>query len=324
MGGLSALKQLLSATAKGAKPVAEAAEIGRYLRGVPKEEYFRNVQSAGSTVPELQKQFDVEFVRGPNNQAFVYPTQTGGMSTAHSAFGAPLSKFIKESENYNFDPSDFELLNYMDPNRPVYTIAAQNSLRGAGGAAQTYPALYNLLHGKGMANISTGLSPINTVRKPFNTIDALLRNPELSESIIPSQQMLEYTGFTPLDYLKMNPDERLGAMALAGSGHGIQKLDREERMLRRFGSGPIDQEAFDFIRNLETSSPLSIYNEYRRLYGKPVGTEIGIGADALKKMNIVDAILGSRQNELPVGITKGLGYREGGLAQVSQCKCHKQ
>ena len=308
--------------------LGESQAVGEYFLRQNPEEYFRLAKGPGRDLQEIQQLYDVELSRLPpvkmgNGQMSpsmisAKPKGADWMDN-HDASIYDLAEYMKLHKGET-DKVDLDMLHYLPRDTPVYNIGSNNTFPGAGNGAQTYPALYDYLSGgKGLTNVTNMLTEINTIRKPMHTADAIMRNPRLSSLIIPSQAMIEGAGVTPLQYAAGDLPRQVGALQLSGMA---KARDRLADLIAYPPDDPWPEEMVSWLSRMGPNTPVEEFEDYGRRFGKISGP-YGIGANTLRRMNIVDAILSGRENELPPEMARGLGYKQGGLARHHECSCQK-
>lgn len=314
------LRALADAILKGHKPRSEIADIGRQFREIPNEEYFRSATSGAPDIPSARRQYGVDINAEPSLRALTVHSLEGSPDFAHTArvFGPEDVPGVDWGSKLH--PEDLRMIDAFGPDATFYKINADATVPGQGNASQTYPAIYDILSGRnGMVNLSHELSALNELRKPFTTADAIKRNPVLAGKIAPNYQTTSAAGFTPLEYLDMSPDEQTGAWLLSGARNGVRNLDAYDEFIRKYGFDE-DVDAFRnaarHLEELSPSSPPEYFNAYKHRFGKIMGENTGIGEGALRKLNLVDAILRGQADQIPERVRRGMGFNHGGLASL--------
>lgn len=213
MAGLGALYKLFeNILQKGHVPVDEARDIGRRFRSVPPELYAQRAPRSARSPEEAAKMYQLQLekyddfggtsdyvARDPYSESEIYsqPYERSRMTEMDRKLGKLLS--------------DLDIGKEM----PVWAIDAMVSSPGTGFGKRAYGALFDTVPGH---NISTGLTKVNEGRRNFNTADALLRNPGLSDLIIPTEAQIQGLGMSPLGYMRgADNDQKLGTMLLGGA-----------------------------------------------------------------------------------------------------------
>lgn len=320
-GALSSLRDLYDAIRGGYKPLSESEKIGKYIRELPTETYFKRAPTPAGDIGSARSIYDVRMEQLPSGRTLAVPQGVDSFY-GHTANSFPIGDVFRGRTRQGMEPEDLDILKALsnaNPKAKLYTIDASMSSAGMGGGTRTYPAIYDLLSGKeGQYNISTGLSPLNVLRKQMTTADAIKRNPELANRIIPSMQMTRNAGITPLQYAHMSPDQQTGMLMLSGARGGLENLDNFASATTKFSRDPKGDSEFlrelgGFLLDVNPRSPRDTFDWYSELFGDRLGRATGIGEGTLRKMNIMDALLQGREGELPASVIQDLSYRRGGL-----------
>lgn len=218
---LGGLQKLIEAVKQGYMPIDEITEVGRRFQAVPREEYFLKTPNPARSMDEATLQYGPEFewndtdliARMPPRNPDEYPVEYEAMFNDARTSARDLTNLRLIGD----DPLLPNILREYRPDQSVYSLDATGSSPNTGVGKKMYPAYYDVL-GKDAINYSTGLTDINKTRRSFNMADSILRNPELSDRIIPSSSQLEDLGANALWYMgSATPEQRIGALLLGGS-----------------------------------------------------------------------------------------------------------
>lgn len=311
LGGLSRLQ---GAGREALLPVAEA--VGRFFRGIPAEEYFRTVKAPAKSVEEAKSLYGVDLRSDPRLGSLGANVPGGGR---HWAETMPVSEFLRKYKEDYLMPEDIEALGFLHPKTPISHIDAMGTSAGVGGAPRTYGSILDLLSltDEQPINVTSMLTPINTIRKPLNVADIMKRNSAVQDRFLPNVQMTQPLGMTPRDWMALNPDAQLGSMYLSGGLNALRRIQQQADLpnnMRRLLPG---DEPFDFITRISERTSPEEFEAFRKAHGAAWGPG-GVGADTLRKLQLMDAIVGGQTDRLPSGATRDIGLRRGGLAQ---CAC---
>lgn len=309
MPGFGALAKLLGATSKETIPAAE--RIGEFFRSIPASEYFGVAKTPAKSVGEAERLYNLkldnasDFVRaGPAELNFLQ---------RHRADVSPLGDFLTRYVE-DLPDSDILHLSRLDQGMPVSHISAARTAFGEGSAPRTYGAMLDVLAARpdSPMNVTSALTPVNVFRKPLNIADVLKRNEALEGKILPNYQMTKPLGVESSEFLELSPDAQLGGLYLSGGLGALRRIQQQAGMEPAKRLLLPGDEAHAFIQGID---PTTDFEKFRDLYGAD-WAKGGIGANTLRKMSIMDAVLSGETGRLPAVALRRLGYAGGGLVDT--------
>ena len=302
-------------------PQDEVRQIGKYVSEIPNEEFFRNVKGPVEGKGNIERAYGVKF--SPKEAGTVVPIESINNPDHYplSVSGYDIGDY-RDAERHWADPRDLELWDSFLPNTKAYLIDTSNA---PGNVARSYPAAWEYMSGEhspssiGPAlSIIDQLTGINEVRRGIHQADAIKRNPFLLEKLPLGAQQTNILNMRPSKlYWGQNLEDTLGALWLSSAAKG---LDRVESMKT---SNAIPLEGAEALFQLNPHSKLDDFFMYGDQFGDTMGEHTGIGPGLARRLNIIDAILNESTDKINPELRKGLGYKEGGLAQAHSCSCNK-
>lgn len=298
-GKFGALRALLAAAEK---PLAQARDVGQAFVERSPRTFFEKFRDPAEGMSDAARKYGVEFS----------PIGPGEMAVRD-----PLSDTTYYASTLT--PKGFRILSRGDApglgnvvrnlgDAEMYQIDSLPGIAGTGAGGKIYPAIFDALSGgMGRVNVPVELTRINEMRRNVNSADALMRNPRLENTVLPIDQQLDSIRMTPEDYMLLSRADKIGALSLAHAAKALKTLDDVERFSPQY----LDAEAYAAaVRRAGGLSALSGRGEFADP-ALSILSEKGIGPSTLKRMSIVDALLGGRK--INPDLWSGLGKRQGGL-----------
>lgn len=298
-GKFGALRALLAAAEK---PLAQIRDVGQAFIERNPATFFERFREPAESMSDAAGKYGVEFSPvGPGKMAARDP------ASDTSFYIKSLTPRRFESASRGDAPSLGRVIRDLGDS-DLYEIDALASLAGGGAGSKLYPAILDAMSGgMGRINLPTELTRINEMRRNLNSADALIRNPRLENTMLPIDQQLDMIRMTPEDYMLLSRPEKVGALSLAHAAKSMKTLDDIER----FSPDYVEAQAYgNALRRVGGLSSLSGRGEFADP-ALSILSERGIGPSTLKRMSIVDALLGGRK--VNPDLWSGLGKAEGGL-----------
>lgn len=253
MGALNMVEWLLKILAEeGPRGEAAAEALARRLAGRDAVEFTNNASKVGEQYMHHARNNPDFFVRGRQfadteeglaQQFDVAPAVRLGFDERdliRSVYG-DVYRGPKGSSFENRDPGLYEF--HERPTsygaqwpeqvlgrRPQFVseFDAQGLNRGSGLGQKLYASAYGALRqSPDMVNASSSLTPVNAARRSFNQASAIARDPRLSKQILTADSQLRrlgLSGVTPSALHRMQPDQMVGALQLAGNASMLRQL----------------------------------------------------------------------------------------------------
>lgn len=323
MAGLGALTKLLkSMREEKYVPREEIKEIGKQILSIPNDQYFQNVKGPIKGKKDIQKAYDVTFSPKAFGPGTVVPRESlydpDHIPAAVSTFR--MKDFLEENKEFA-QPGDVAFWRTFDPEQ----FAHQIDVSGApGNVNRSYPAIWEHMSGPASESILgptlsliDQLTPVNQVRRAMHQSDAMKRNPDLTFRLPPGAMQTGILRMTPAElYYGKSPESMVGGLWLSSAAHGLGRLPGLEK------SGVVTPHNVEDLYHLNIEDPLSSYQAYAKQHGERMGHGAGLGEGAIRRLNLIEAILQGKFDEVPPEVKQGLGYRKGGLAQACSCGKH--
>lgn len=297
-GKFGALRALLAAAEK---PWAAARDIGQAFVEKGPLSYFERFREPAENIDDAARKYGVEFTPiGPGEIAARLPADDV------SYYASSLTPKGFQTLSRGDAPSLGRVIRDLG-GADMYQIDALSSLAGGGSGGRLYPAILDALSGgMGRLNVPVELTRINEMRRNLNSADALIRNPKLADTMLPIDSQLDLIRMTPEDYMQMARPEKVGALTLAHAAKAMKMLDDIERLSPQYMDAAAYQRA---LRQAEWLTPMSGRQQFADP-GLSILSEKGIGPSTLKRLSIVDALLGGKKTN--PDLWTGLGKAEGG------------
>lgn len=319
MGRLGALAALMKAMRQEKYvPREEIRQIGKYVKEIPNEEFFRNVKGPVEGKGNIERAYGVKF--NPVSKNTVVPNESLYDPDHYplSVSGYSMGDYLNAEKDFA-DPKDVDFWSTLPGDLPIYTIDTSNA---PGNVNRTYPAIWEQLSGKGnpdpRMSIVDQLTGINEVRRAMHQADAIKRDPFLERTLPLGAQQSGVLNMSPSDlYYGNNLEDTLGSLWLSSAAKGMNRVGL------LMGDNSLPVEGIEALHQLSPQGRLDDFFMYGDKYGSTMGENAGIGPGLARRLHLIDAILNESADKINPEIRKGLGYKAGGLVQAHSCSCNK-
>lgn len=305
MGGLTKLLELRKILAGTDKPMSQIRDVGQAFTSRNPNTFFETFKRPAEDTESALAQYGVRFVpRSKGKMSALFDNNVYGVKQVN-----PETWNDDQEALFELSPSIRRLLNDSSFKNRLYEIEAGSSNAGSGVGSRMYPAIFDVASGgQELVNTPIQLTAINEMRRSANSADAMIRNPKLSNLILPMDQQLNVLRITPEEYMSFDHPEKVGALILASS---LKALNRGDRFASDvpFLPDKLRGNAQEALRRFESLSPTSSRGAFAEAAMLPI-RERGIGESTMRRMNIVDSILASRRHN--PDLWNELGKRRGG------------
>ena len=314
------------------------SKLGETIRDIPNHQFFTNSPLPATDARSVRKQYRVN-----PKAADVDSTKTSYMFEdmgMDPMFGPPnpstsyaeassIPHMIEAMGGPEFIPiGDLDLWSQLPPNAKAYVMDTLFLSPGSGVGKRMYPAAFDLLSGqKGMYNLSSELTPINEIRKSLNMADAIKRNPDLADRLLPNSSQLSLTPLIPGSYNQMTLTDKIGALQQAAFSklyhEGLYPDVRDYEHYLQGKTNLSDQ----LVKSLKESStlldvpldiPLEDLNHVLRKDDliRGLSRDYGIGPSTVNRMILLGNALEDTKHPQEELLKKGLGFKRGGLTYL--------
>lgn len=238
---------------------------------------------------------------------------------------ADLGKYVKQA--YKRDPLFQTTAQMIDPNLQYGLIDATLLSQGSGAGRQLYPAVFDTLANQEMGNYTTTLTPINGIKRNFNSIASTIRHPDGMPNVLVNPDQIPFWKHNgPADFAFLSPEEKVGQYLMNGTLGMKLRQSLEIRNLQQQAErgSPISADRLQATRDLGFNpgqgdwgglSAQSSPEDYTKLINGLRGVDLdSLGGNTTRKIMITDAL--SQDAPVNPDLLKGLEYRTGGRVQM--------
>jgi hypothetical protein len=218
------------------------------------------------------------------------------------------------------------LVQMIDPQKQYGLIDATMLSQGSGAGRQLYPAVFDTLANQEMGNYTTTLTPINGIKRNYNSIASTIRHPDGMPSVFVNPDQIPFWDGNPADFAMLSPEEKVGQYLMNGAlGMKVRQAGAIRNLQQQVERGsPISAQRLQTTQDLGFNpgqgewgglSAQSSPQDYTNLVSGLRGVDLeDLGANTAKKVMITDAL--SQDAPVNPDLLKGLEYRTGGKVQM--------